>query len=112
MARRITAPVRPKSKQPAARRELLTVELASVTASVRRTVSAAVLDADRIRLEATGLGDVAGGLACHEPPERVRVVAAQLRATACDMLLGAARLYAGAERLETLADIRELGDPT
>lgn len=112
MARRSKAPAVQKTKKPRKappRPETLTVELDGITARVRRTVSGALADADRLRLESTAIGNVVGGLAGGAEPEEIRTVSAQLRSAAAGMLMGAARLHSAAERLETIAEIEELG---
>ncbi len=111
MARTTQAPLRAKSKNPA---ELaataLLIHLDGIMGRVRRTVASASVEADRIRIESTAITDIVGELLAHDGAERLRMVSVQLRNAAAGMLLGAARLYADAERLDLLADIREIGE--
>lgn len=95
-------------KQRAAIPQLLTVELDSITGRVRRAIGAAQVEAERVTFGAAAIQDVAGSLTGRDDPDRIRFAAAQIRAIAIDMLMGATALCATAERLATLAELRAL----
>lgn len=109
MANSRKAPKRSKTKKRPPRPETITVEVDSIHAGTARAIRAALADADRVGLGAVAVRDVVGELASGDEPDRVHLVAAQLRAVATDVLHGALALSVAAERLEAWAEVRELG---
>src|SRR5262245_16846684 len=108
----IRPPLGPETKNrrssPHPEPDTIEIECDTLSALIRRSVSGAIRDADRLKLEATALGDVVGGLAGGSEPDEIRSVAVQIRATARSIISGATELCATAERLETIAEVEEL----
>jgi hypothetical protein len=77
---------------------------------IRRAIGDVIDAADGIRFSAIALEDVAGELAGDSSADEIRKVAGSIRSSALSLLLAAAALTSKAERLETYAEVRELGE--
>jgi hypothetical protein len=78
---------------------------------VRQTVGSLHSGAERIKLVALALQNTVGELFARAEPDELRQVAAVVKSHAMGVALSAAQLANNAERLETLADVRDAAEP-
>ncbi len=78
---------------------------------VRRTVAELCSSAEKIRLVANSLEDLAGVLPATARSDELRKVAVVVKTQALGMLVSAARIANKAERLQAMADVRGSADP-
>lgn len=89
----------------------LSLNADSIHRQVGKATGELYAGAENIRLVATALGDRVGELVATAAPEELRQVAAIVKTHARGVLAIAARLAGRAERLETIADIRDAAEP-
>jgi hypothetical protein len=89
----------------------LLVSTESLQYQVRQTVGSLYSGAERIKLVAFALQDTVGEVFASAESEELRQVAAAVKSHAMTVAISAARLANKAERLETLADVRDAAEP-
>ena len=89
----------------------LSLKTSSIHHQVGRATNELYAGTENIRLVATALGDRVGELIATAGPEELRQVAAIVKTHTRGVLVTAAGLAGKAERLETIADIRDAAEP-
>lgn len=108
MARTKKAPIGRGTK--ARRPEPLTLEPDAITSRVRRALHSAHVNAERLQALGSGLSEALDGVLVTDAPERIRVAAVVLRASAWAAVETAARAWADAERIDALAELEQAAD--
>jgi hypothetical protein len=85
------------------------LELDSIQAQVKATVREVMADAEQVRLLVRSVESQAADMFADCGVEELRRIAALVRAQTLGMLVSAARLAGRAERLDAIADVRDLG---
>jgi hypothetical protein len=88
--------------------EKVYLELDSIQSQVKTAAREVMADAEHVRLVVQSLEAEAAEMFADCGVEELRRVSAVVRTHTLGMLLGAARVMCRAERLETIADVREL----
>jgi hypothetical protein len=88
--------------------EKVYLELDSIQSQVKTAAREVMADAEHVRLVVQSLESEAAEVFADCGVEELRRVSAVVRTHTLGMLLGAARMMCRAERLETIADVREL----
>lgn len=89
----------------------LSLNEASIHYQVREAVGDLYSGAENIRLIAAALGDSVGETLATASADELRQVAAVVKTHTAGVLLSASSLANKAERLETIADIRDAAEP-
>ena len=89
----------------------LSLNTDSIHFHVRRTIGELYSEAESIRRFAVALEGSADGLLIDASPGDLRQVAVVVKTCTTGVLLRAAELAYKAERLETIAEIRDLAEP-
>jgi hypothetical protein len=84
------------------------LEVDSIQSQVKTVVREVMADAEHVRLVVKSVEAEAAEMFADSGVEELRRVSAVVRTHTLGMLLGAARMMCRAERLETIADVREL----
>lgn len=92
--------------------EKLSLEADSIQSQVKIAVREVVADAEHVRLVVQSVEAEASAVFADCAVEELRRVAAVVRTHTLGMLVAAARMVCRAERLETVADVRELAAAT
>lgn len=88
--------------------EKVYLELDSIQSQVKTAAREVMADAEHVRLVVQSLEAEAAEMFADCGVEELRRVSAVVRTHTLGLLLGAARIMCRAERLETIADVREL----
>jgi hypothetical protein len=88
--------------------EKVYLEVDSIQSQVKTAVREVMADAEHVRLVVKSVEAEAAEMFADSGVEELRRVSAVVRTHTLGMLLGAARMMCRAERLETIADVREL----
>lgn len=88
--------------------EKVYLELDSIQSQVKTAAREVMADAEHVRLVVQSLEAEAAEMFADCGVEELRRVSAVVRTHTLGMLLGAARMMCRAERLETIADVREM----
>jgi hypothetical protein len=86
----------------------LSLEADSIQSQVKNAVREVVADAEHVRLVVQSVESEAAQMFADCEVDELRRVAAVVRTHTLGMLVAAARMICRAERLETIADVREL----
>ncbi|RYZ07653.1 MAG: hypothetical protein EOO73_11800 [Myxococcales bacterium] len=92
--------------------EKLSLEADSIQSQVKNAVREVVSDAEHVRLVVQSVESEASAVFADCAVDELRRVAAVVRTHTVGMLMAAARMACRAERLETIADVRELASAT
>jgi len=92
--------------------EKLSLEADSIQSQVKIAIREVVADAEHVRLVVQSVESEASAVFADCAVDELRRVAAVVRTHTLGMLVAAARMVCRAERLETIADVRELASAT